>query len=50
MVLNEVDCETDWVELVNTGEEAADLTGWLLTDDAIDATPRAPPTGTRSRT
>jgi hypothetical protein len=39
VVLNEVDCEADWVELVNTGEAAADVSGWLLTDDPIDASP-----------
>ena len=40
VVLNEVNCEgTDWVELVNTGEAEADVSGWLLTDDPIDAAP-----------
>jgi len=39
VVLNEVDCETDWVELVNTGQDPVDLTGWLLTDDALDRDP-----------
>ncbi len=38
VALNEVNCEgTDWVELVNTGEETVDLSGWLLTDDPLDA-------------
>ena len=41
VVLNEVNCTgTDWVELVNTGVEQAEVGGWLLTDDPLD---RAPP-------
>ncbi len=36
--LNEVDCHgREWVELVNVGDGAADLTGWVLTDDLEDA-------------
>ena len=39
VVLNEINCEgTDWVELVNTGPDAADISGWLLTDDPLDST------------
>ena len=35
-MLNEVNCEaTDWVELVNTSDSSADLSGWLLTDDPL---------------
>jgi len=38
VVLNEVNCEgTDWVEFVNTGDAAADVSGWLLTDDPLDS-------------
>ena len=47
VVLNEVDCETDWVELVNTGTDPVDMTGWLLTDDALD---REPPRDTHRYT
>src|SRR4051812_565015 len=41
--LNEINCEgTDWVELVNTGDASADISGWLLTDDPLNpATPRS---------
>ena len=40
VVLNEVNCEgTDWIELVNTGATPADVSGWLLTDDPLDAAP-----------
>ena len=40
VVLNEVNCEgTDWVELVNTSGSPADVSGWLLTDDPLDANP-----------
>jgi hypothetical protein len=40
VVLNEVNCEgTDWVELVNTSADPADVSGWLLTDDPIDRDP-----------
>ena len=39
VVLNEINCEgTDWVELVNTGPTATDISGWLLTDDPLDST------------
>jgi hypothetical protein len=39
VVLNEVNCEaTDWVEVVNTGGDAADVSGWLLTDDPLTST------------
>jgi hypothetical protein len=39
VALNEVNCEgTDWVELVNTSEAPADVSGWLLTDDPLDST------------
>ena len=39
VVLNEVNCEaTDWVELVNTSDTAADISGWLLTDDPLTST------------
>ncbi len=39
VVLNEVNCEgTDWVELVNTGPAAADVSEWLVTDDPLDST------------
>jgi hypothetical protein len=39
VVLNEVNpCEgTDWIELVNTSSEPADVSGWQLSDDAIGA-------------
>ena len=37
MVINEVVPDpatgTDWVELVNIGDQDADLTGWTMTDD-----------------
>ena len=40
VVLNEINCEgTDWVELVNTSDSPADVSGWLLTDDPLDANP-----------
>lgn len=40
VVLNEVNCEgTDWIELVNTSGTAADLEGWLLTDDPVNRVP-----------
>lgn len=40
VVLNEINCTgTDWVEVVNTGPAPVDLSGWLLTDDAIDRNP-----------
>lgn len=39
VVLNEINCEgTDWVELVNTSADPADLSGWLLTDDPLGST------------
>jgi hypothetical protein len=39
VVLNEVNCEgTDWVELVNTSDTEADISGWLLTDDPLTST------------
>jgi hypothetical protein len=38
-VLNEVNCEgTDWVELVNTAAQPAQIAGWLLTDDPLGST------------
>ena len=43
VVLNEINCEaTDWVELVNTSATPADISGWLLTDDPLDANPPRP--------
>ena len=39
VVINEVECETDWVELVDTSGSEADLSGWLLTDDPLDRDP-----------
>ena len=43
VVLNEINCEaTDWVELVNTSTTPADISGWLLTDDPLDANPPRP--------
>lgn len=40
VALNEINCEgTDWVELVNTSGSPADVSGWLLTDDPLDASP-----------
>jgi len=40
VVLNEINCEaTDWVELVNTADAPADVSGWLLTDDPLDRNP-----------
>jgi spore coat protein CotH len=43
VVLNEINCEaTDWVELVNASEASIDVTGWLLTDDPLDASPARP--------
>jgi CotH protein/lamin tail-like protein len=40
VVLNEINCEaTDWVELINTSDSPADLSGWLLTDDPLDRVP-----------
>ncbi len=39
VVLNEINCEgTDWVELVNTSAEPAEISGWLLTDDPLGST------------
>jgi len=39
VVLNEVNCEgTDWVEIVNTSDDPADLSDWLLTDHPLDST------------
>lgn len=39
VVLNEIACEgTDQVELANTGDAAADLSGWLLTDKVLSST------------
>jgi hypothetical protein len=36
VVLNETNCEgTDWVEIVNTSNTPADISGWLLTDDPL---------------
>jgi hypothetical protein len=36
VVLNEINCEaTDWVEIVNTSDTPADISGWLLTDDPL---------------
>jgi hypothetical protein len=40
VVLNEVNCTgTDWVEVINRGDAQVSLTGWLLTDDALDRNP-----------
>ena len=40
VVLNEMNCEgTDWVELVNTSDSTADISGWLLTDDPLTQNP-----------
>lgn len=40
VVLNEINCEgTDWVELANTSGSPVDVSGWLLTDDPLDASP-----------
>ncbi|MCB0074104.1 MAG: lamin tail domain-containing protein, partial [Caldilineaceae bacterium] len=36
----------DWIELYNVGDEAADLTGWYLTDDANLPTKWTFPSGT----
>jgi hypothetical protein len=37
VVLNEVDCHgRDWIELLNTGDAPADLSGYGLTDDLDD--------------
>jgi CotH kinase protein/Lamin Tail Domain len=37
VVINEVNCDgTDWVELANTDAAPADVSGWLLTDEALD--------------
>ena len=39
VVLNEINCEgTDWVELVNTSDSPADISGWLLTDYPLGST------------
>mgnify|MGYP000914761591 CR=1 FL=1 len=39
VVLNEIACEgTDQVELANTGDATADLSGWLLTDKVLSST------------
>src|SRR6188768_4146119 len=39
VVLNEINCEgTDWVEIVNTSDDPADISGWLLTDDPLTST------------
>jgi CotH protein/lamin tail-like protein len=40
VVLNEINCEaTDWVELVNTSDSPAEVSGWLLTDDPLNRVP-----------
>jgi len=41
ITINEVhsDADPDWIELMNTGENAVDLTGWLLSDDAKTSDP-----------
>jgi hypothetical protein len=40
IVLNEVNCTgADWVEVMNRGDAQVSLTGWLLTDDALDRNP-----------
>ena len=33
VVLNEVNCKEDWIELANTSSSPADVSGWMLTDD-----------------
>jgi hypothetical protein len=39
VVLNEINCEgTDWIELVNTSDEPADISGWRVTDRPLDST------------
>jgi hypothetical protein len=52
IVINEVDCHgNDWIEIGNRSSQAIDISGWLLSDKALDST--APghvytfPTGTR---
>jgi hypothetical protein len=43
VVLNEISCDgSDWIELSNTSAGAADVSGWVLTDKALD-----PPAGDR---
>lgn len=38
VVLNEISCDdADWIELVNTSNAPADISGWLLADDPLDA-------------
>ena len=35
VVINEVDCGKDWIELANTSNAAVDVSGWMLTDDKL---------------
>jgi len=38
VVINEVDIDADWIEFVNTGTEAVDISGYLVRDDQDDHT------------
>ncbi len=48
VLLNEIDCHNrDWVEIVNTGDIATDIGGWIIGDDPVDADHQYPlPAGT----
>lgn len=50
IVVNEIESNgdpvADWVELYNTGEDAVDVSGWLVIDDKDDAAPLVFPEGT----
>ena len=39
VALNEINCDTDWVEVVNRSNAEVSLAGWLLTDDPLDVVP-----------
>ena len=45
VVLNELESTDDAIEVFNSGDQAVDLSGWILTDDVIDQNydPRADP-------
>ncbi|BAC19047.1 lamin tail domain-containing protein [Corynebacterium efficiens] len=50
VIINEVesngDAVGDWIELVNTGGVAVDISGWSFVDDDPDHTPQVIPAGT----
>ena len=34
--LNEIESESDQIEVYNAGNQALDISGWILTDDVVD--------------